>query len=482
MKKILLSIFIAFVLIILSVSKLTTAADFELFSSLGGDKTQVTPGENLQYVVTVKNTGGQNLDNVRVNQNFIPQITYVNGSTTAEKSGNTINVPDNWTADGGFNFGTLTPNQTAYLKFSGTVSASATIGSTLTNAVAIRSDQIDWIGQGHTITVVSPNQNAILRGGQFLKVRNNTTQTAWADSLTIQPFEVAEFILKITNDGQNPARNVKIKANLAANNLLTHNPTVILQADNAPQISDSVSITSSLPFHLSYKLGHATLIGNTQLYNCPTGCLIPDSFYLSPLNLGTVDPGESLTIQVGFKADIIPAATATPTLTPTPTPTATPTMTPTATPTSTPTGTPTNTPTATPTMTPTGSPTATPTPTVTPTPTITPTPTATATPTVTPTGTPVLQCNSVCTSSGQSPINNAPNGMTCYIPSGQTTGNFRNPSCVIESDCTCAVPQVLSAETPKELPKTGTEVLPLLAAMPLLTSGGLYLRKRFRLV
>jgi hypothetical protein len=80
--------------------------------------------------------------------------------------------------------------------------------------------------------------------------------------------------------------------------------------------------------------------------------------------------------------------TPTPTDTPTPTPTDTPTPTPTDTPTPTPTDTPTPTPTDTPTPTPTDTPTPTPTDTPTPTPTDTPTPTPTDTPTPTPTDTP----------------------------------------------------------------------------------------------
>src|SRR5258708_1124320 len=103
-KTIILSVIVGLILILTSVYHFPKAVDFQLFASLGADKTQVTPGENLQYTVTVRNDGAQNLDNVRVNQNFIPQITYVNGLTTAEKNGQTINVPDNWTTNGGFNF------------------------------------------------------------------------------------------------------------------------------------------------------------------------------------------------------------------------------------------------------------------------------------------------------------------------------------------------------------------------------------------
>ncbi len=314
------------------------SADFDLFSTLGGDKTEVTPGESLQYTITVRNDGTQNLNNVRVNQNFIPQITYVNGSTTAEKNGTTINVLDNWTGDGGFNFGSLTPGQIGYLKFSGLVAANVTVGTTLQNRVSIRTDEVDWVGRAFSITIVSPNQDAILRGGDFMKVTNNTLQNGWQDSVSVGPSDVVEFLVKISNDGQFDARNVKLAANLPSSPATIQHPTVTLTSDNSNTVTDSTTVTGSSPFWFVYKIGHATLFGNTQLYNCPTGCRIPESFYLSPLNLGTVKPGESASIQVTYKADIFtPTTTPTPTATATPTPTATPTATPTSTPTSGPT-------------------------------------------------------------------------------------------------------------------------------------------------
>lgn len=338
-----LSAIIVLVLITMSFWSLTQAADHELFTSLGGDKSQVTPGENIQYTVTVRNTGSESLSNVRVNQNFISQVVYQAGSTTAEKGGQTINVDDGWTGSGGFNFGTFVSGEEAYLKFTGTLSSGATIGSDLQNAVSIRSDQTDWVGQGFTITVVSPNQNAILRGGDFLKVTNNTLQNGWHNSVSVGPSDVVEFLVKISNDGEFDARGVKLFANLPSNPLAIQNPSVTLSADNAQSVTDSVTVNGSSPFWFVYKVGHATLFGTTDLYNCPNGCSIPESFYLSPLTLGTVRSGESASIQVTFKADIFTPQS------PTPNPTATPTSTPTATPTVTPTSTPSITPTATPT-------------------------------------------------------------------------------------------------------------------------------------
>lgn len=102
---------------------------------------------------------------------------------------------------------------------------------------------------------------------------------------------------------------------------------------------------------------------------------------------------------------------------------------------------PTTTPTVTPTVTPTttatgsGSPTA--------------TPTVTATATATPTATANPQCNNSCTLN-----TDCPNGLMCYITSGNTTGNCRNTSCLSESDCLCPVPTTTSTTQP-QLPDAG---------------------------
>ncbi len=69
-----------------------------------------------------------------------------------------------------------------------------------------------------------------------------------------------------------------------------------------------------------------------------------------------------------------------------------------------------------------------------PTPSGTPGPTPTATPgsSPAPTPTPAL-CNSSCTTNSQ-----CASDQTCYIPSGQSSGNCRNPNCKLATNCSCS--------------------------------------------
>jgi len=89
----------------------------------------------------------------------------------------------------------------------------------------------------------------------------------------------------------------------------------------------------------------------------------------------------------------------------------------------------------------------------------TPTPTPTATPTVTPTPTPVPQCDSDCTLDSQCPTD-----LDCYIPTGNTTGNCRNPQCLTKTDCVCATATPTPTTTPTATP-TATAT-PTITATP----------------
>jgi uncharacterized repeat protein (TIGR01451 family) len=91
------------------------------------------------------------------------------------------------------------------------------------------------------------------------------------------------------------------------------------------------------------------------------------------------------------------------------------------------------------------------TPTPSPTPTGTPTaPPSTGTPAPTPTPTSPPGCNSTCTTNAQ-----CTNSMICYIPSGSTTGNCRNPSCQTSTSCVCATTPAATA--PPTLPESGVD-------------------------
>lgn len=286
-------------------------------------------------------------------QNVSSLVDYVPGSTTLERNGQTITVNDGWFANG-LNMGTMVPDQTNTVRFKVKIKESVAVGTHIDSLIQVNCEQLpEWEQRTVTTVVVSPNQNAVLRGGNFLKVTNNTLQNGWQDEIQAQPGQVVEFAGKLTNDGQFTARNLTIRAFLTdqANAAPTIYPSLKVWADNASAVEDNVKIDSitGVPLFLGYYVGHARIFGNTGLYNCPNGCVLHESFYHTPMVIGSLEPGESMTVQITYKANVFgvfsptstPTPTATPSVTPTPTvtpiPTATATVTPTATPTLTPT-------------------------------------------------------------------------------------------------------------------------------------------------
>jgi LPXTG-motif cell wall-anchored protein len=123
--------------------------------------------------------------------------------------------------------------------------------------------------------------------------------------------------------------------------------------------------------------------------------------------------------------------------------------------------------------------TPTPTATATATPTLTPTETPTETPN--PTGTPNF-CGGTCGSNY-----NCQGGYFCY------NGFCRNPSCPNDSSCGCgatstptptptAPPVVLGSTAPPVLPKTGSNLLEVLAGLVGTAGVGIYFFKKFKLI
>lgn len=260
--------------------------------------------------------------------------------------------------------------------------------------------------------------NPTFRSGNIFDGGNRSRDIfPWGDPIPANPGEVIEFRTTVINDGDSQAANTIVRAQLPNTLGLSLITTSFVSADSTQIVSDTATVNVS--GQEPQRLTYLPGHARKVGPGCQgNGCTISDDIVSTGVNIGNVDPGVTNSYQVMFKA-ILTNYVVTPT--PSPTPTATPTETPTATPTASPT------PTATPTSTPTG----TPTPTPSATPTITPTPTSTPTSTPTPTPSPV--------------------------------------------------PQVLAAQTPPVLPKTGASEVIALGSI-VMAPVGFFLYKKFRLV
>ncbi|MEI6266840.1 MAG: DUF11 domain-containing protein, partial [bacterium] len=106
------------------------------------------PGDTLEYQITTKNNGNENLTNVIVWDSLPSGITYVPGSTKIRNGTypNGSSLPDGITS-GGINIGTYAPSAVAYVLFQAKVLTSLANNAcgnvTYSNVGNVRSDQMN---------------------------------------------------------------------------------------------------------------------------------------------------------------------------------------------------------------------------------------------------------------------------------------------------------------------------------------------------
>ncbi|MEK6538181.1 MAG: hypothetical protein AABZ46_03515, partial [Nitrospirota bacterium] len=329
-----------------------------LFAAVGVNKTQVVPSDTVEVTFTLRNDGDVDFSDILLQGGFPAGFTYTSGTAKILYelcTGGVCALSDSWVSENS-NIGSLPSGKTKYVKFSGTVSSTATVGSTLEMIMQAKPTQLSaWVSRADTMTVVSTTQTTSFQTGDMFQAVNNTTNGggSWTDPVAAVAGNVIEYKFRIVNQGEWPSRNTRVYVQLpwdpaAPSATLVSRATV--SADNATSFTDTQTV--NLTGQTSYlwpRDGHYNIIGVTDLFNCPNGCPISRSFMDSPMAIGQIPAGGSVEIQ--FKADVVNTVTPTltPTVTPTPTPTVTVTPTSTPTPTSPPTGGPTLTPTATPT-------------------------------------------------------------------------------------------------------------------------------------
>lgn len=165
------------------------------------------------------------------------------------------------------------------------------------------------------------------QGGNVFLV-SNTNNPAWVDPVSANVGDIVEFHLEIVNNGNETATNVRVEAELPANEDGTSlSVRIKVKADNASEISDTATVNvpaTSTRKSLTYFPGHATLIkhpGNvtSSIEAIGTG---------GEVSIGDLAPGGNVFAEVLFKAQLTEVAVVIPTPTPTPVVVVTPTPTP----------------------------------------------------------------------------------------------------------------------------------------------------------
>jgi uncharacterized repeat protein (TIGR01451 family) len=277
------------------------------YAAIGANKSYVVQGESLEYGITVRNDGRAPLTNVTVVSQISDRLVYIAGTSTAYKDDKPIVLNDDWLQTG-VNLGTLVPGTSAIVRFKFRLPFNVTIGEIIESAVHIRADGTDGETWAHQLTVVSAEDVAEFGVTRLVQVANNSLQSPFSSAVQADAYNVLELRAIIENHSNHDARNVAIYVTSAAP-AASLPVQVSVTADNAQSVEGTVVVKTNFPTIVSLRRERSFLFGQTDLYPCPVGCPINESFTASPLVLGTLPAGN--TVQVSFLLDVLPFLTPT---------------------------------------------------------------------------------------------------------------------------------------------------------------------------
>ncbi len=171
---------------------------------------------------------------------------------------------------------------------------------------------------GSAFAAGNPGQ---IEQGDIYRVKNITSNSAFADNITASCGDTVEFRVRIHNGGPETLTNVKVAATLNSASSTSHGSQVSLSADN--NLHDAV-VTANAGVNTSAATSASYVSGSTQLLNystTPGGESVlqnlPDGILSGGVNIGSIGPLTTDTEEVQFQAKLnCPAAPVTPPATP----------------------------------------------------------------------------------------------------------------------------------------------------------------------
>src|SRR6476469_1674436 len=114
-----------------------------------------------------------------------------------------------------------------------------------------------------------------IEGGNIYRVKNVTTGSAFADTVSADKCQVVQFKVQIHNPGPDPLTGVSVKATLPSTASTSHSSEVTVSADNANPTSrtDTAGVTLPAAYSIAYEAGSTQLLdpNNNVLQNLPDG-------------------------------------------------------------------------------------------------------------------------------------------------------------------------------------------------------------------
>lgn len=162
-------------------------------SSTWVTNTQASPGDTLAYLITVKNEGNTQLNNVIIRDSLPPRITLVPGSVKLYNANHRdgITMSDNL-INGGINTGNYTVGSDVKVRFQATVpAADRSCNMTFTNVGITRSDEVgEYHNNAVTTVPCQPLEGVRIRIVKFNDINGSRAQESNEPNLSGWQFKV----------------------------------------------------------------------------------------------------------------------------------------------------------------------------------------------------------------------------------------------------------------------------------------------------
>lgn len=176
-------------------SPVQAASELEFTNTV--DKDFADRGDNLNYTITIKNSGDKNMDNAFVWINQPNLANYISGSSKFQgfPGGSLKTLTDNWIVDG-VNFGTIPAGKWVVLNYQTAVASNANPGDIIWSAAFAKSDQNAKVQASSSTEIFFENPSLC--------------SSKSADKEVYAPGETVKYTIEVCNNGNVLLENIRM--------------------------------------------------------------------------------------------------------------------------------------------------------------------------------------------------------------------------------------------------------------------------------
>lgn len=200
-----------------------------LCAIMTSDKSQVAPGDTIEYTIELCNSGNRTLHNVVI-KGWVPNIgnplsTYVRNSTTLVRAGTVTALNDDWIVNNtAINVSDINPGAKTFIKYKVTVNAGVKDGTILESVAQAKSDETPEIQCANQVKVVVPVGAPQIVTAQVQPTLSVKKFVIWnnqeweggvpSDKHKFAPGEEVTYRIRVFNNTEARAKDVKAEDRL----------------------------------------------------------------------------------------------------------------------------------------------------------------------------------------------------------------------------------------------------------------------------